>query len=71
MNQLDIKEITMKTVTISETDLYADKELTMTEAIAVVRGKLAANIPVTGAKEELAKEFIEKWSDSFGFLSVK
>lgn len=61
----------MKTVMITENDIYGDQELTLTEAIAVVIGKLAANIPVTGAKEEAAKEFIESWADSFGYLSVK
>lgn len=61
----------MKTLTISETDLYADQELTLTEAIAVVKGKLAAHIPVAGAKEELAEDFIKEWAEIFGYNTAK
>ena len=58
----------MKTGTCrTETDIYADQELTLTEAIAVVLGKLAAHIPVAGAKEELAEDFIKEWAETFGY----
>lgn len=55
----------------TETDLYADQELTLTEAIAVVKGKLAAGIPITGSREELAEDFIMDWADLFGFETAK
>lgn len=51
---------------ITETDLYADQQMTLTEAIAVVKGKLAAGIPIGGAREELADDFIKDWADLFG-----
>lgn len=61
----------MKTEIISEIDLYADQELTLTEAIAVVKGKLAVHIPVAGAKEELAADFIKEWAETFGYNTAK
>ena len=62
----------MKTETYqTETDIYADQELTLTEAIAVVKGKLAAHIPVAGAKEELAEYFIKEWAEIFGYNTAK
>ena len=61
----------MKTETCrTETDIYADQELTLTEAIAVVKEKLAAHIPVAGSKEELAEDFIKEWCDTFGYRSL-
>jgi len=55
----------------TEIDLYADQEMTLTEAIAVVIGKHAAGIPITGAKEEVADDFIKDWADLFGAKTAK
>ncbi len=67
MIKLIKEEKTVKT----ETDIYADQELTLTEAIAVVIGKLANGIPITGAREEVADDFIKDWADLFGAETAK
>ena len=55
----------------TEEDLYANQDLTLTEAIAVVLGKLANGIPISGAKEEVADDFIKDWADLFGAETAK
>jgi len=45
--------------------------MTLSEAIAIVIGKRAAGIPITGAKEELVDKFIAEWAASFGVSSTK
>lgn len=55
----------------TETDTYANQDLTLTEAIAVVIGKLAAGVPITGVREEAAKEIISNWADTFGWEVAK
>lgn len=47
-----------------------DKQITLREAIAIVIGKRAAGIPITGAREELAEDFITDWVEIFGIDSL-
>ena len=54
-----------------EEDIYADQQTTLKEAIAIVIGKRAAGLPITGVREELANEFITEWADTFGANSIK
>ena len=53
-----------------ETDIYADQQLTLKEAIAIVLGKRAAGIPLSGVREELASKLITEWADTFGVESL-
>lgn len=55
---------------MTEEDLYADQQTTLQEAIAIVIGKRVSGIPITGAREELANEFITEWADLFGAESI-
>lgn len=61
----------MKEIIKTEEDLYADQQMTLTEAIAVVLGKHAAKIPMLTAREELAESFLEEWADLFGAETAK
>mgnify|MGYP007069842426 CR=1 FL=1 len=54
----------------TEDDIYTDQQITLQEAIAIVIGKRAAGIPITGVREELANEFITEWVDAFGIDSL-
>lgn len=54
----------------TEEDIYSDQQITLQEAIAIVIGKRAACLPITGAKEELADKFIKEWVDTFGIDSL-
>lgn len=47
-----------------------DKQITLREAIAIVIGKKVAGIPITGAREELAEDFITDWVEIFGIESL-
>jgi len=55
----------------TETDLYADQEQTLTETIAVVRGKIAAGMPMLTAREEFIDSVIADWADLFGWETAK
>lgn len=55
----------------NETDLYADQEQTFTETFAVVKGRMANNMPMSTAKEELMEDFIKEWSELFGWETAK
>ena len=55
----------------AEIDLYADQEQTFLETFAVVKGKLAAGIPMTTAREEFINSVIADWSDLFGWETAK
>lgn len=61
----------MKEIIKTEEVIYADQQMTLTEAIAVVIGKRAAKIPITGAREEIAEDFLEDWADIFGWETAK
>lgn len=50
----------------NETDLYADQEMTLTEAIAVVKGKIAAGMPMLTAREEWVEQVLADAVDLFG-----
>lgn len=54
----------------TEEDIYADQQTTLREAIAIVIGKRAAGMPITGAREELAEDFITDWVEIFGIESL-
>ena len=56
---------------ITETDLYADQEQTLTETIAVVLGKIAAGMPMMTAKEEFIEDVVQDWSELFGWDTAK
>ena len=43
---------------------------TFTEIFAVVKYKIEHNLPMTTAKEELMEDFINDWSENFGFESI-
>lgn len=51
-------------------DYYADKQSTFEDVLAVVKGKIAAKMPMTTAKEELCEDFIQQWVDAFGYESL-
>lgn len=55
----------------TEDDIYADQQTTLQEAIAIVIGKRAAGIPITGVREELADKLIREWVYTFGIESIK
>lgn len=50
----------------TEEDIYADQQTTLQEAIAIVVGKRAAGIPLSGVREELADKLITEWVGTFG-----
>lgn len=54
-----------------EEELYADQQTTLQEAIAIVIGKRAAGIPISGVREEFADKLITEWADAFGIESIK
>lgn len=56
---------------ITEDELYADQEQTLTDTIAVVIGKLAAGIPMLTAREEFIEDVIRDWADLFGAETAK
>ena len=40
---------------------------TFTETLAVVKYKIENKLPMTTAKEELMEDFIEEWTEIFGY----
>lgn len=54
----------------TETDLYADQSSTLDEVIAVVKGKIAAGIPMMTAKEEFVEDVLADAVDLFGYSFV-
>lgn len=42
-----------------------------TEVFAVVKYKIEHNLPMTTAKEELMNDFIEDWSEIYGYETTK
>lgn len=50
----------------NETDLYADQEQTFTETFAVVKGKIAAGMPMLTAREEWVEQVLADAVDLFG-----
>ena len=52
-------------------DYYSQQDMTLTEALAVVIGKKANNMPPSTAKEEVAEDFLMKWSELFGCETAK
>ena len=59
---------------MEDTELRNDdyyKQQTLTGAIAVVIGKRANKMPLMTAKEEMADDFIEEWSELFGYETAK
>lgn len=49
----------------------ADKGMTLTEVLAVVKYKIANKIPMTTAREELCEDFLLTWADIFGYETAK
>lgn len=47
------------------------QDMTLTEALAIVIGKRANNMPPSTAKEEVAEDFLEKWTELFGYETAK
>ena len=43
---------------------------TFTETFAVVKYKIAHDLPMMTAREELMEDFIKEWAEDFGFESV-
>ncbi len=54
----------------TEEDIYSDQQITLQEAVAIVIGKRAAGLPISGIREELADEFIKQWVEAFGVDSL-
>lgn len=54
----------------TETDIYADQGSTLDEVIAVVKGKIAAGIPMMTAKEEFVEDVLTDAVDLFGYSFV-
>lgn len=44
---------------------------TFTEIFAAVKYKIEHNIPMMTAKEELMEDFIEEWSENFGYATTR
>ena len=44
---------------------------TFTEIFAVVKYKIAHDLPMMTAKEELMQDFIKEWAENFGYESTK
>ena len=38
----------------------------LTEVISIVKGRMAANLPMLTAQEELCSDYLEEWADLFG-----
>lgn len=55
---------------LTETDIYADQSSTLAEVIAVVKGKMAAGMPMMTAKEEFVEDFLTEAVDLFGYNFV-
>lgn len=47
-----------------------EDERTFTEIYAVVKYKILKKIPMSTAKEEMMEDFINDWSELFGFGSI-
>ena len=52
-----------------QVDTQAD--ITLTEAIAIVKGKIANNMEPSTAKEEMADDFLKEWAECFGWETAK
>jgi hypothetical protein len=67
----DIGDYNMEEIMKTEEDLYTDQQTTFLETFAVVKGKIAAGIPMSTAKEELMEDFIRDWSELFSWETAK
>lgn len=45
-------------------------EETLAETLAIVKYKIAHNLPMTTAKEELVEDFINDWAEIFGYNTI-
>lgn len=54
----------------TETDIYADQGSTLAEVIAVVKGKMAEDLPMMTAKEEFVEDVLTDAVDLFGYNFV-
>lgn len=51
-------------------EYYSDVELCFMDVFSTVRGKMAKGLPMTTKKEEAMLEFIESWTETFGYRSL-
>ena len=47
-----------------------EQNQTFTETLAIVKYKIAHNLPMTTAKEELVEDFINDWAEIFGYNTI-
>jgi len=47
-----------------------EDQRTFTEIFAVVKYKIAHNLPMTTAKEELMEDFINDWAENFEYETL-
>lgn len=59
----------MEDIELRNDDYY--KQMTLTEALAIVIYKRANNLPPSTAKEEMAEDFLEDWAELFGYETAK
>lgn len=59
----------MNNTTLNDYDSQAD--VTLTEAIAIVKGKMANKMEPSTAKEEMADDFLREWAECFGWETAK
>ena len=52
-------------------DSTSQADITLTEAIAIVKGKIANNMEPSTAKEEMADDFLKEWAECFGWETAK
>lgn len=55
----------------STLDDYSQADITLTEAIAIVKGKIANQMEPSTAKEEMAEDFLIEWAECFGYETAK
>ena len=51
-------------------DFYKDAEMSFIEVFTVTKYKMKNKQPIETAKQEMMKNFIEEWCDTFGFESL-
>lgn len=61
----------MEDIELRNDDYYKQQDMTLTEALAIVIGKRASRMSPSTAKEEVAEDFLMKWSELFGYETAK
>ena len=51
-------------------NFYQFQDCNLIEAIQIVKSWKAKGVPISGAKLEVAEDFIMKWADLFGYESI-